>query len=119
MWKAIREFFTSVSGDTSNVVDLRSNQERALERKARSSLRGKDEEIAHRLLTLTQQANDVYYTDKEAYNRMFSEIKSIGEDLCSNGGDKRMKRVAYRVSALGGSARELEMYWNGVCGWAV
>lgn len=36
------------------------------------------------------------------------ELRKIGEFLCKNGGADRLEPVAYRVSHLGGSSRQLE-----------
>lgn len=46
-----------------------------------------------------------------------NQIRSLGLQLCANGGNARMLLVAYRVQALGGFIRQLEFSWNGVCGW--
>jgi hypothetical protein len=41
----------------------------------------------------------------------------MGEQLCANGGNERMKRIAYRMQAFGGRSQDCEMYWVGLCGW--
>jgi hypothetical protein len=68
------------------------------------SVQPEDEELAKRICCLQ---------DQESYE----EIRRIGEYLCENGGSPRMARVGYRVHALGGSLRELEFEWEGICKW--
>ncbi len=99
------------------VIDLRSADEQVMERQAGSALSGEDEETAQRLAQLSKISNSQYSSDKAAYEKTVAEFKSIGEKLCANGGDAHMKRVAYRVQALGGRVRDCEMYWDGICGW--
>jgi hypothetical protein len=101
------------------IVDLRSDKEQEIERQAQSGQSEEDEQIALKLLSLIQQAVSESYTDKEASKKTIAEINKIGKYLCSNGGKDRMVRIAYRVQALGGSARHLEVYWGHehICGW--
>jgi hypothetical protein len=101
------------------IVDLRSDKEQAIERQAQSGQSEEDEQIALKLLSLIQQAVSESYTDEEASRETIVEINKIGKYLCSNGGKDRMVRIAYRVQALGGSTRHLEVYWGHehICGW--
>jgi len=76
-----------------------------------------DEQLANKLVTLISQAISVYSSDKKAYQKTSSEIKKIGEDICANGGSERMTKIAYQVQALGQGIRNLELHWQGICGW--
>lgn len=58
-----------------------------------------------------------YKSDIEAYIKLCKEIRRIGEQLCENEDDRKMRLVAYRFRALGGNARVLESYWKGICRW--
>ena len=98
-------------------IDLRSEAERQVERSARKSVSGEDEQFANRLVRLLAQADREYKTDKNAYEATCKAIQDIGETLCKNGGSERMKKVTYRVRALGGNSRLIEMHWDGICGW--
>jgi hypothetical protein len=106
---------------TPRPVDLREDDERIMEAEGRSSLGGEDEQLSHQLVELIQRFNTLYRPDRPAADRAQQEIKSIGERLCASGGSSRMKRVAYRVSALGAGKgarlRDLELHWEGICGW--
>jgi len=110
---------SSGTRDEIKIVDLRSDKEQDIERQAQSSLGEEDEQIALKLITLIKQAVSESYTDGEASKKTIAEINKIGKYLCSNGGSDRMKGIAYRVKALGGSARHLEHYWGHecTCGW--
>ncbi len=105
------------------IDDLRTADEREkeekLERRARRSLGGEDEQIARKLLSLIRQADSEYDVDQEAFKKTETEIKEIGKYLCSNGGSDRTLKIAYRVQALGASVRDLERYWGEdyICGW--
>jgi hypothetical protein len=90
------------------VVDLRPESERQIEREAQHDLGGEDEQLARKVLLLQQQRDSP---------QVKAEIRKIGEYLGSNGGNDRMVRIAYRVVALGGSSRQLEYDWQGICGW--
>ncbi|MEX1247272.1 MAG: hypothetical protein WEA61_02220 [Anaerolineales bacterium] len=98
-------------------VDLRSAEERGMEERGKRPLDGADEAIAQKLTELVKRTDREYASDKAAYERTTAEIRKIGEDLCSAGGDNRMKQVGYRVVALGGRMRLFEMFWDGICGW--
>ncbi len=98
-------------------VDLRSAEERAIELRGKRPLGGADEAIAQKLAEMVKRTDREYATDKAAYERTSAEIRKIGEDLCAAGGDDHMKQVAYRMAALGGHVRTLEIFWDGVCGW--
>jgi predicted RNA-binding Zn-ribbon protein involved in translation (DUF1610 family) len=90
------------------VFDLRPESERRIELEAQHDLGGEDEQLARKVLSLQMQRGS-----KEAE----TEIRKVGEHLGANGGSDRMARVAYRVEALGGSSRQLEWSWSGICGW--
>lgn len=104
-----------------SVFDLRGDDERRIETEGKSNLGGEDEQLAHKLVELVLRYDGLYSSDRPAADNVQEEIKSIGERLCSNGGDARMKRVAYRVAALGTGKRvrirDLELHWDGICGW--
>ena len=91
-----------------NVVDMRPDSEKQVELQAQSDLGGENESFAQRLVYLQSQSGDA--TAK-------TEIRRIGEQLGDNGGHGRMALVAYRVEYLGGSSRQLEYAWAGICGW--
>jgi hypothetical protein len=55
----------------------------------------------------------------DAYQKTRARAREIGEYLCANGGDPRMKKVGYRVKALGGNTRILDDFWDAICGWMV
>ncbi len=88
-----------------------------MELQASSPLSPEDEVIAKRLVELDQLTDDQYSSDRAAYDRTVEEFRRLGEQLCDGGGDERMKRVAYRMRALGGRSRNCEVYWDGICGW--
>jgi uncharacterized Zn finger protein (UPF0148 family) len=90
-------------------VDLRPHTEKQIEREAQSDIGGEDEILARRLVALEREMD----TSEEARR----EIRAIGEAVGQSGGSPRMKRLAYRVQALGGSLRTLEYEWEGICGW--
>ena len=99
------------------VIDLRSDEERAFEERGKSPLGGDDEAIAKKLLELSKRSDYEFEHDKLAYDKTYAEIRSIGQSLCDQGGDARMKTVGSRYAALGGRIRVLEMFWNRICGW--
>lgn len=109
-------FFADIMVDRS-AVDLRPDKEREFEREAKQSLSEEDEQLAQNLLTLIREASSQYNVNKEAHARTCAEIKRIGEELCLNGGHDRMVRIAYRVQTLGARVRDLELHWDGICGW--
>lgn len=47
------------------------------------------------------------------------EVRNIGVYLGANGGDDRMRMIAYRVKSLGGRIQALEYSWVGICGWQI
>jgi hypothetical protein len=100
------------------VVDLRSSEERQTELTAGAALRGKDEDIARRLVELLQQIKAQQWTRSAMEGEdAYQAIRAIGQQLNSDGGMSRMQRVGYRVKALGGKARLLEISWDGIGGW--
>lgn len=76
-----------------------------------------NKEITTKLRDLIQKASLEYNKDKDAYNETITEIRKLGEYLCSNGGNDRMVKIALQVKTIGGSSRSLELYWEGLCGW--
>ena len=98
--------------DEIKIVDLRSATERQIERQAQSKLSREegDEKFARKLCVLLEQLTG----PGDAADK---EIRKIGELLYSNGGEDRMKLVYYRVRAIGGAARTLERYWDGIGTW--
>ena len=88
--------------------DARSKEEKNREKKAHNTLDIKNEQIAQRVLFLQRQKDTP---------ENYLELKKIGNYLCSNGGSDRMALIAYRVEYLGGSSRQCELDWNGICGW--
>ncbi len=95
-------------------IDLRDKDERNIEAATKYPLVAEDEDIAHRLLGLTQSE---LVGNRNESQVMHGKIRRIGEEICENGGDERMRRIAYRVKALGGSMSQLEYAWAGICGW--
>jgi hypothetical protein len=96
------------------VLDLRGPEDRRLEKEGRDDLGGEDEELGRRLCALLEAPLVGGGTRPE----VATQIKEIGELIGANGGDSRMRRIAYRVNALyPGGARLLEFYWTGICGW--
>lgn len=98
-------------------VDLRSAEERAMEERGKRPLDGADEAIAQNLAKLVKRTDAEYASNKTAYENTTAEIRKIGEELCTAGGDNRMRQIGYRMVALGGRIRLLEMFWDGICGW--
>jgi len=95
-----------------DLIDLRPEHERQVEKQAQTDLGGEDEQLARRLLVLQSATEDGRVQPDAA-----AEIRRIGEHLGEHGGSDRMTRVAYRVQAIGGNSRLLEHYWEGICGW--
>jgi ribosomal protein L37E len=98
-------------------VDTQSGEEGDTEHLSKPGLSDDDEEFAIKLVALIRQANAEYSTNKDAYEKTRSKIRTIGKHLCENGGSERMKKVAYRVQALGARVRDCEFHWEGICGW--
>jgi hypothetical protein len=85
--------------------------------RARFPLWGEDEEIAQKLAKLSKLCHIQFASNEAAYEETVAEFRRIGEQLCANGGDERMRLIACRVQALGGRSRDCENYWSGICGW--
>ena len=96
-----------------------SEEEETVASRLQSTLDVEDEEIAKKLAQLSKLSDIQYATDRAAYEKTIAEFRKIGEQLCANGGDERMRRVALRVEVFGGRTQDCEMYWAGICGWAV
>ena len=103
------------------VIDLRGKDALSMAREAKSPLSSEDEEFALKLVDLVQRYDALYSGDRSSAEVVQQEIKRIGEHLCADGGDARMQRIAYRVEALGVvkrvRIRDLELHWDGICGW--
>lgn len=93
--------------------DLRSAKEQQMEIQGRRGLHRENEKLARRLYYLLQQEDEHRSLREDAR----AEIVQIGQQLCANGGDDLMKKVAYRVAGLGERLRSLELYWNSIYGW--
>jgi hypothetical protein len=50
-------------------------------------------------------------------DKAYQKVREIGKQINSNGGFSRMQLVGYRVKALGGKARLLEISWDGIGEW--
>ena len=98
-------------------IDMRPQKEKDLQEKAQFLLAAEDEEYAHKLVRLFVESKALYTTDKPAYEAKRAEARAIGQYLSDHGGDDRMTLIAYRVQALGGSTRDCENAWDGICGW--
>lgn len=95
----------------SRVVDVRSEQEKAIAREAQSPLGRKDEIAARRICRLVAEA--LSREDNEHREAKYDEIKAIGRQLYANGGHQRMVRVCYRVMALDSTAgSHVQAHWN-------
>ena|ERR1022692_4900834 len=92
------------------VVDLRSPEERQMERGANRPLSGADESAARNLCRLAGES-------QQMGDAKFDEMKHIGEQLYARGGHALMQRVCYRVRALGGSHTYVSTAWDGVGEW--
>jgi hypothetical protein len=101
------------------VTSLRSEEEETVASRLQSTLDVEDEEIAKKLAQLSKLSDIQYATDRAAYEKTIAEFRKIGEQLCANGGDERMRRIALRAETFGGRKQDCEMYWAGICGWAV
>jgi hypothetical protein len=109
------------AGKGRRVVDLRSEEEKAIAQEARSPLiwplsRVKDEIAARRICRLVAVA--ISHKDEEYREAKYDKIKRIGRQLYANGGQQRMVRVCYRVMALDGTAgAHVRCHWDGIGGW--
>jgi hypothetical protein len=97
--------------------DLRLEKEQTGANSTMSTPEKEDEEFASKLAKLSRLSDIQYNTDKAAYEKTAAEFRMIGKQLCSNGGQERMKRIACRMSTFGGRPQDCEMYWAGICGW--
>ena len=105
------------TGEGVSVADLGLKKEQTVATSTRSLSEKENEEFASKLAKLSCLSDIQYSTDKMAYEKTVAEFRMIGEHLCSNGGQERMKRIASRMSAFGGRSQDCEMYWTGICGW--
>lgn len=90
-------------------------------RQTASTLSAEDQELAQKLAQLLVQELAAYKKDQVAFDRCHSEIRAIGEFLCREGGSERMTRTALFVGKLTAGrnvgVRDLELDWEGICGW--
>jgi len=104
--------------------DLRREKEIEIQTRAQSSLDAEDERLAGEVLFWIRLAHDQYNRgDRAGYDISRKKVREIGEFLCSNGGSERMALIAYRVQALANMSgystrtRDVELFWDGICGW--
>jgi hypothetical protein len=96
------------------VYDLRGSDEKRLEKEGHSNLGEEDERLARDISNLLSAPLVGGGTKPE----VIAELKKIGEFIGANGGDQRMRKIAYRVNVhYPSGARLLEFYWTGICGW--
>jgi hypothetical protein len=120
IWK---QLFGTKKANQPEIWDMRSESDKRAEVEARSGLGGEDEQLARQILSFQKQRGTQDSPNRQPDNpdndRKEAEaaIRKIGEHLGAHGGSDRMVRVAYRVKALGGSSRQLEWCWEGICGW--
>lgn len=109
-----------------NVLDLRSDREREIERTAsKPTDNRKVEAMMNELIKIGRRSNFICLSDDQKKKaREFDEelchrrAKEIGETLNSLGGMELMQAAYYRVKQAGaGSARSLEHCWNGIGEW--
>jgi hypothetical protein len=91
------------------IHDFCGNAERRISAASRMPLDEEDEATAAKIVTL-QQGLQVGSENEH-------KLREIGLRLGADGGTYRMKRMAYRVAALGGSLRLLEHIWADIRGW--
>ena len=99
-------------------------EEDAMRDRAQSALDPADESYALTVVELLGRYADLYDSDPRAADAIGSELRSVGRQLCDDGGSNRMKLIAHRVAALGhvnpyAKVRTMESFWNGICGWQV
>ena len=66
------------------------------------------------------QGNNFWYLDASGLIEdvtTSAQIEEIGEHLYANGGHAHMQKVYYRVQALGGNGRLLDLDWDGIGEW--
>ena len=91
-------------------IDFRSEEEKQLEREARSGDVAPEMEMAvSKLLAIQSLLHKDAKPDAEAVR--------IGEQLYAKGGMDAMKKAAYRFDARGGNVPLLNAAWDGVGGW--
>src|SRR5205814_2485 len=84
-----------------SAVDLRSDDERAIQRRAQARFTGADEATAQGLSKLATGPMESWEADR-------AEMRRIGEALNTRGGIQLMKAVCYRVGAICGKSRLVE-----------
>lgn len=117
-------------------------REQKIKDRALSPLQMEDEEIAQKLAQLSKLLDTQYTSDEAAYEKTAAEFRRIGEQLCANGGNKRMGLIAYRTNWIAyqvqypqiappykAAEREIyseecirywyryRKYWDGICGF--
>lgn len=96
--------------------DYRSVTERQIQQAAYEPLKGEDERIVDELFALRPLILGL--TPGEKWDWALERIREMGDYLCARGGHWRMVLISYRYKARGGSSREMEYLWRGICGWS-
>jgi hypothetical protein len=113
------------------IVDFRSDDERANEKRAQTPLEAADETIAQELAQLSRELTKIADVPSWEGGRPIERatpgskspdpqckrIREIGEFLCSHGGSNRMDLICYRVAVLARTSRWCRVNWQRVCGW--
>ena len=88
---------------------------------AKSDLSHEDEEMAMRLAAIYKDyskfSDSMSEEAKAQCKRFTAEAAAIGQQLCQNGGAKRMLLIALRAEVHGARVRSIELFWDGICGW--
>lgn len=126
-----------------SIVDLRSEKERQFEIAAKQALPDTDETLAKLIAALVPFIFDAYDLERGRKSKSEvvadqiatlktgfgvavtssleaeKEIRKIGMRVCNEGGDERMRKIAYRAIKVGppGAGSKIEMCWSGLCGW--
>lgn len=117
LYQWIRKHLKAKKDPAEEAVDRPSEEEKQLEAQSAQPLDEADEAAAQYLYRLLERAIRSTKIKSVASLANSVEIQEIGKDLGRHGGKLRMKRVAYRVKALGGSMDLIDMYWDGLHGW--
>lgn len=103
-------------------IDLRGDNERRMETRARTALDGSDESIAATCVDLMLEFERLYNAEKtEEADSVRTKLREIGQTLWDGGGHDRMVQIAYRGAAIGGQrgirTRDFEYHWDGIGDW--
>ena len=99
------------------IIDFCGNKERRIASASGDPLAPPDEELAHRLVEMQQKQIACLRNENPGADKVKAEIRKIGESIGAEGGTYRMKRLGYRVQALGGDLSLLVYSWRDICGW--